>query len=186
MSAQRRVVVFIFLSIDGVAEEPSDWFTEDGPELFELIAEVIGTQDDVLLGHGTYDYWSGHWPTSDLEPFAPFINTTRKHVAASTPLVGDWENTVVMDAPVVDYVTALKQTDGGDIGVHASVALARSLIDAGLVDDLRLVIPPVIAGHGERLFGDGGDLRSYELVGDERSAKGTLFLHYRLADVQTA
>jgi dihydrofolate reductase len=177
----RDVVLYLFLSLDGVAEEPSDWVIETPPELFAHIARVIETQDDVLLGRGTYDYWVDHWPTSDLEPFAPFINRTRKHVATSTELTGHWDNTVRMTAPVVDYVRALKTQPGGDIGIHGSVKLARSLISAGLVEQLRLVIPPVIAGHGERLFAaDAEDgLQQFELIDVERAPQGTLFLHYR-------
>ena len=59
----RSVVVLHWLSLDGVAEEPSDWFFDDGPELFDLVGRVIATQDDVLMGRGTYDYWAGYWPT---------------------------------------------------------------------------------------------------------------------------
>ena len=80
----RNVVLIQWLTLDGVAEEPSDWFFDDGPELFDLVGRVIETQDDVLLGRGTYDYWVDYWPTSDVEPFASFINTTCKHVATST------------------------------------------------------------------------------------------------------
>jgi dihydrofolate reductase len=177
----RKVVVLLFLSLDGVAEEPSDWFFDDGPELLDLIREVIGTQDDVLLGRGTYEYWAGYWPTSDLEPFAPFINAVPKHVATSSELTSEWSNTVVMSAPVLDHVSDLKAQPGGDIGVHGSIELARGLISAGLVDELRFVIPPTVAGHGKRLFdADAADeMQRFELVGIETSAKGTLFSHYR-------
>ena len=72
----RNVVLLMFTSLDGVAEEPSDWSFDDGPELFELIAEVVETQTDVLLGRASYDYWVEYWPTSDIEPFASFINKT--------------------------------------------------------------------------------------------------------------
>ena len=74
----RDVVLLDWLSLDGVSQEPSDWFFDDGPELFDLIGRVIATQDDVLLGRGTYDYWAGYWPTSNVEPFATFINSTHK------------------------------------------------------------------------------------------------------------
>ena len=77
----RNVVLLQWCSLDGVAEEPSDWFFDDGPELFDLIGRVLATQTDVLLGRGTYDYWVDFWPTADVEPFATFINATRKHVA---------------------------------------------------------------------------------------------------------
>ena len=104
----RNVVLLMFTSLDGVAEEPSDWFFDDGPELFELIAEVVETQTDVLLGRGTYDYWVDYWPTSDVEPFASFINKTRKHVATSTELAGAWENTTRISGPAEDYVRQLR------------------------------------------------------------------------------
>jgi dihydrofolate reductase len=177
----RDVVLFLFLSLDGVAEEPGDWFFEDGPELFQNIARVIETQDDVLLGRRTYDYWVDHWPTSDLEPFAPFINATRKHIATSTDLAGHWANTVRMTTPVADYVRELKQQPGGDIGIHGSIELAHSLISSRLVDRLRFVIPPVVAGHGRRLFAAGSDdgLQQFELVDVEPTSKGALLLHYR-------
>jgi dihydrofolate reductase len=176
-----NVVLLQWLSLDGVAEEPSDWFFDDGPELFDLIARVIEPQKDVLLGRGTYDYWVDYWPTSDVEPFASFINTTRKHVASSNDLIGHWENTVRMTSPVADYVRRLKEQSDGDIGIHGSTELARSLLAARLVDELRLVMPPTIAGHGKRLFAADSemDLQHFDLVEVEQTPKGTLFLHYR-------
>ena len=177
----RKVVLLHWLSLDGVAEEPSDWFFDDGPELFALIARVLEPQDDVLMGRGTYDYWAGYWPTSNVEPFATFINTTRKHVATSTDLTGQWAYAVRITEPVADYVRELKQRSGGDIGIHGSTELARSLISARLVDELRFVIPPTVAGRGKRLFSadSADDMQQFELVDVERTPKGTLFLHYR-------
>ena len=177
----RNVVLLHWLSLDGVAEEPSDWFFDDGPELFELIARVIEPQTDGLLGRGTYDYWVGYWPTSDLEPFAPFINAVRKHVATSSELTERWQNATRITTPVTDYVRQLKQGSGGDIGIHGSTELARSLIADQLVDELRLVMPPTIAGHGKRLFSVDTEmkLQQFDLIDLEKSAKGTLFLHYR-------
>ena len=176
-----NVVLLQWLSLDGVAEEPSDWFFDDGAELFDLIGRVLSTQKHVLLGRGTYDYWVDYWPTSDVEPFASFINTTRKHVASSSDLTGHWENTVRMTPPIADYVRNLKQQSDGDIGIHGSTELARSLIAARLVDELRLVIPPTIAGHGKRLFSADSDmdLQQFDLLEVEKTPKGTLFLHYR-------
>ena len=178
----RNVVLLHFLSLDGVAEEPSDWFFDDGPELFDLIARVLKPQDDVLLGRGTYDYWVDYWPTSDIEPFATFINTTRKHIATSTDLIGHWDNAVRITGPAADYVRELKRQSGGDIGIHGSTELARALISARLVDELRFVIPPTVAGHGKRLFAadSADDLQQFELVDVERTPNGTLFTHYRV------
>ncbi|MCU1459509.1 MAG: deaminase [Actinomycetia bacterium] len=179
----RDVVLLQWLSLDGVAEEPSDWFLDDGPELFDLIGRVIATQDDVLLGRGTYDYWAGYWPGSDVQPFADFINATAKHIATSTALSHEWGQTVVMDEPPAAYVAELKRTQGRDIGIHGSTELARSLISARLVDEMRFVIPPVVAGHGKRLFAaDAADsLQQFELIDVQRTPKGTLFVDYRIA-----
>ena len=179
----RKVVLYQLLSLDGVAEEPSDWMSDGGGEVFGNLAAVIATQDDILLGRGTYDYWADYWPTSDVEPFATFVNTTRKHVFTSTPLTGAWANTVVADRPPVEYVTDLKRGDGGDVGIHGSIELARSLLRADLVDELRLVVAPALAHTGRRLFdgADAGGIRKLELLESRSTAAGSLLLAYRVA-----
>jgi dihydrofolate reductase len=176
---ERRVVLYELLSLDGVAEEPGDWMSDSGPELFANLGRIIETQDEILLGRGTYDYWVGYWPTSDLEPFASFINGTRKHVFTSRQPEESWENTTVVTEPAVDYVAELKRGAGGDIGIHGSISLAQSLMRARLVDELRLVIAPTLAGRGRRLFTGNDELEALELVEVERSDAGSLFLGYR-------
>ena len=178
-NAERKVVLYELLSLDGVAEEPGDWLFEGGPELGAYLAKTIETQDDVLLGRGTYDYWVGYWPTSDVEPFASFINGVQKHIVTSTEPNAEWSNAVLVTTPVVEYVHALKRGTGGDIGIHGSISLAKSLLSARLVDELRLVIAPTLAGHGKRLFAEDDSLDSLDLLDVERSEAGTLFLTYR-------
>lgn len=109
------------MSLDGVAEEPGDWLFDAGTEVFENLARTIERQDDVILGHRTYDYWVGYWPTSAVEPFATFINTTTKHVATTGDLAGHWPNTVRIEEPIIDYVARLREKPGGDIGVHVAI-----------------------------------------------------------------
>ncbi|CCH88680.1 Bifunctional deaminase-reductase domain protein [Modestobacter italicus] len=176
-NAVRPVVLYQLLSVDGVAEEPGDWVLDVDEEVFAHLGRVIARQDDVLLGRGTYDYWAGYWPTSDVEPFAAFINGTPKHVLTSTPLTQPWSNSTAVHDPAVGYVTALKQRPGGDIGVHGSTTLARALLAAGLVDELQLVVAPTIAGSGRRLF-EAGDLRRLDLRDVARTPTGILLLHY--------
>ena len=135
----------------------------------------------MLLGRGTYDYWVGYWPTSDVQPFSSFINGVRKHVVTSSEPAEEWANSTLVTENVEDYVKALKHQPGGDIGIHGSIRLARSLIRARLVDELRLVVASAIAGSGERLFADDDSPDTLELVESERSPNGTLFLHYRRA-----
>jgi dihydrofolate reductase len=175
----RNVVLYQLLSLDGVAEEPGDWISDSGPEVFANLGRVIESQDDILLGRGTYDYWVGYWPTSDLEPFASFINGTRKHVFSSSEPAEPWANSTIVAEPAEEYVEELKRGPGADIGIHGSVRLARSLLRGRLVDELRLVVAPAIAGHGERLFAADDVLDRLELVDSDRSPHGTLFLHYR-------
>ena len=175
----RDVVLYTLLSLDGVAEEPGNWMFEADDELFANLSAVIGSQDDVLLGRGTYDYWVEYWPTSDVQPFADFINGTTKHVfTSSTPTV-PWGHTSVVEESPLPYVARLKEGRGGDIGVHGSIRLAQSLLAADLVDRLEIVIVPTLAGTGRRLFADGPDLRRLALTKATHSPSGCVYLGYR-------
>ena len=178
----RKVVLYELLSLDGVAEEPGDWMRDSDRPIFDNLARIIERQDDVLLGRGTFDYWAGYWPTSDIEPFATFINTTPKHVFSSHELTQQWANTVVVDRPAEEYVAELKQADGGDIGIHGSISRAPSLLAAGLVDELRLVVAAAIAGSGRRLFDAVGQHGGLELAAADQTPKGTLLLTYNSGD----
>ena len=92
----RKVVVHMLTSLDGVAEEPSDWMTDFDEPIFSNLSRIIRTQDPILLGRGTYDYWVGYWPDDGGEPFHGFINGAEKHVFTSRPLDREWSNTVVI------------------------------------------------------------------------------------------
>src|SRR5690349_5064276 len=116
------------------------------------LAAVIATQDAVILGRRSYDEWSRFWPSSQIEPFATFINGVTKYVATSTPLDQDWAGAAVVNGGLAEFVRDLKQQGGGDVGVHASISVAQALLAAGVVDELRLVIAPSIAGRGRRLL----------------------------------
>jgi dihydrofolate reductase len=175
----RKVVLYQLMSLDGVAEEPSDWLFDSDKAVFANLGRVIADQTDVLLGRKTYEYWVDYWPTSEVEPFAGFINSTPKHVFSSTPLPTPWENSTQVDGSAAEYVADLKEQSGGDIGIHGSIELAASLLQARLVDELRLVVAPAIAGHGRRLFGDD-TLQEIDLVEVDRSPSGAVLLHYRV------
>ena len=174
----RKVVLYQLLSLDGVAEEPGDWFSDGGPEVFDNLGRIIEAQDAILFGRGTYDYWAEFWPTSDVEPFASFVNDTEKYVFTSSEPTQRWQNSTFVNGPAADYVTKLKDQPGGDIGIHGSIELAGSLWSAGLIDELRLVIGAAVAGHGRRLFGGDDSLQKLDLVDVDRTPGGTLFLTY--------
>jgi dihydrofolate reductase len=175
----RKVVVYELLSLDGVAEAP-DGFIFDWDETMDAnLAQVISTQDDVILGRRSYDEWASYWPESDIEPFASFINAVPKHVATSTPLAPGWSASSAVEGDLAAFVRELKVRDGADIGVHASISVARSLIAAGAVDELRLVVAPAIAGKGQRLL-EGLPPMRLEPVDATTSPSGSLLLGYRV------
>jgi dihydrofolate reductase len=178
----RKLVAYMLVSVDGVAEDPNTFLLDWDEVLQANLGEVIGTQDTVLLGRGMYDEWSRHWPKSDDQPFADFINTVHKYVATSTPLATEWTNAEPIEGPVDEFVRELKAADGLDIGVHGSISLTRSLLSAGLVDDLWLLVAPRVVGSGRRLFQEDVS-HSLELVQSIGSPSGSLLLHYKVTGV---
>lgn len=176
----RKIVLYELLSLDGVAEEPGNWMLDADTAIFENLRRIIHKQSDVLLGRKTYDYWVNYWPTSDVEPFASFINGVQKHVFSSTEPQSEWAKSTVVRNSAVPYVTGLKRPPGDDIGLHGSIDLARSLLRAGLVDELRLVVAPAVAGRGRRLFDDEGVRQKLTLLDVDRTSSGTLLLGYRV------
>lgn len=174
----RKVVAFEFLSLDGVAEAPNTFITVWDDVMDEKGAALIATQDAVILGRRSYDEWADFWPGSEIEPFATFINGVAKYVVTSAPLEREWANTTVIEGDLVEFVWDLKDRPGGDIGVHGSISVARTLLAAGVVDELRLAIAPVIVGSGRRLL-DGLPLIRLELIRSMTSPTGHLLVDYR-------
>lgn len=176
----RKVVAYELLSLDGCAEEPSEFIADFDDVMEENLGRVIADQDVVLLGRRTYDEWASFWPSSDIEPFASFINSVQKYVVTSTKPVASWANTTVIGDGLSDTLAALKQQAGADIGVHGSVSLMQSLLADGLVDELRLVVSPVLHGRGRKLF-DGGLSTRLTLTRCVTSPSGCLLLDYDVA-----
>jgi dihydrofolate reductase len=175
----RKVIVGGYLSLDGVAEAPYRFFGEWDDVVDAGIPRTIATQDAVILGRRSYDEWVEFWPTSAIEPFATFINGVAKYVATSTPLDRDWANTTVIDGGLADFVRDLKRRPGGDIGVHGSISVAQALLAADLVDELKLVIAPYVAGGGRRLL-DGVPSIRLESIRSETSPAGYQLVDYRV------
>src|SRR4051794_17726894 len=148
----RKIVVYELMSLDGVAESPETFFADWDDAMDANLAAVIETQDAVVLGRHSYTEWADFWPSSEIQPFAAFINGVAKHVATSTPLDREWAGATAIDGGLVEFVRDLKQQPGGDVGVHASISVAQALLAGGVVDELRLVIAPTVVGRGRRLL----------------------------------
>jgi dihydrofolate reductase len=175
----RKIVVYELLSLDGVAEDPDGFIADWDDAMDANLAALIETQDTVILGRRSYDEWAQFWPGSQIQPFATFINGVAKYVATSTPLDRDWANATALDGGLIEFARDLKGQPGGDVGVHASISVAQSLLAAGVVDELRLVIAPRIAGPGRRLL-DGLPSIQLESIRTELSPTGYLLVDYRV------
>jgi dihydrofolate reductase len=175
----RKIVVYELLSLDGIAEDPDRFFADWDDAMDANLAAVIATQDAVILGRRSYTEWAQFWPSSQIQPFATFINGVTKYVATSTPLDREWAHATVLDGGLVACVRELKQQRGGDVGVHASISVAQALLAAEVVDDLRLVIAPRIAGRGRRLL-DGLPAMQLASIRSELSPTGSLLVDYRV------
>jgi len=173
----RTIVAYLLVSLDGVAEEPSDFITEWDQEMDQNLADVISTQDAVLLGRHMYEEWSRFWPQSEIEPFASFINQVSKHIVTSSELTSEWSNAQRVPGDLASELAILTSTEGGDIGVHGSIELTQSMLEQGLIDSLRLVVIPVIQGRGRKLFNDRATSR-LRLKDSVRTSSGGLLLDY--------
>jgi dihydrofolate reductase len=176
----RPVVAYLFYSLDGVVTAPDRWVFDFDDEMAAHLGELVGGQDAVLLGRATYEMWAPYWPTATDEPFASFINNVPKYVASTTLTEVTWNNSTLVKGSIADEIARLKQEPGRDIGVHGSPSLVRSLLRDGLLDELRLAVPPVVAGSGERLFDGSGEVRRLRLTRSQRTPTGALLLGYSL------
>jgi dihydrofolate reductase len=175
-----RIVVTEFISLDGVIEAPGGgedykyggWTFEidRGEEGDQFKLDETMSSAALLLGRRTYEGFAAAWPERDGE-FADKFNTMPKYVVSSTLRDPEWTNSTVLSGDVVDEITKLKQEQDGDIVVHGSARLVQTLIENDLVDELRLMVFPVVLGTGKRLFGETNDkkrlqLSSSTVVGD--------------------
>jgi dihydrofolate reductase len=185
-----RIVVTEFVSLDGVSEDPGGsenfkyggwtfqipWGDEGGKfKLDETMAS-----DALLLGRVTYEGFAAAWPSRDGE-FADKFNTMPKYVVSKTLTDPEWTNSTVLNGDIAEEVEKLKQKHRGDVVVHGSLRLAQYLIDHDLVDELRVMLWPVVLGSGKRLFGETSDKKTFRLVESRAVGEGVLILRYEPA-----
>jgi dihydrofolate reductase len=182
-----RIVVTEFVSLDGVMEDPGGaedfkyggWTFkinrgEDGDK-FKL--DEAREAEALLLGRVTYQGFAAAWPSRSGE-FADKFNSMPKYVISSTLKEPEWNNSTVLEGDVAQAVSKVRREQSGDIVVHGSAQLVHSLLEHDLVDELRLMVFPVVLGSGKRLFGDTSDQRSLRLVESRVVGDGVVILVY--------
>ena len=186
----RKLIVAEFVTLDGVIEAPGFEEHRDGknawalrfqtPELQQYLREQYTGAGAFLLGRTTYQIWAAFWPTAPGDPdFARQMNELPKFVVSGTLKTADWSNSSVLSGDWAGQVTKLKEQPGGDIIVTGSADLVAGLLEHDLVDEIQLLIFPVILGSGKRLFRDGIDLRPMRLVTTRAFDGGVMLLVYR-------
>jgi dihydrofolate reductase len=182
-----RIVVTEFVSLDGVMEAPGGEDFKYKAWTFEFDRGEDGNQfkldetleaEALLLGRVTYEGFAAAWPSRDDE-FADKFNTMPKYVVSSTLEDPEWNNSTVLKGDVVEEVTKLRQELDGDIYVHGSCQLAQALIEHDLVDELHLMVFPVVLGTGKRIFGETSDKKPLRLVDSKTVGDGVTILAYQ-------
>jgi dihydrofolate reductase len=184
-----RIVVTEFVSLDGVIEAPgggedfehAGWTFEidRGEEGDKFKLDETMSSDALLLGRVTYEGFAAAWPSrEDDEGFADKFNSMPKHVVSSTLERPEWNNSSVLEGDLDEEVAKLKERYDGDVVVHGSAQLTQALIERDLVDELRLMVFPVVLGSGKRLFGESADKKLLKLVDTRTVCDGVLILRY--------
>ena len=181
----RRVGAWELVSLDGVMERPEEWaFSYSDDEMGEASASGIAASDALLLGRVTYEHLAAYWPNQPGgEPMVDYINSVPKYVVSGTleePLA--WNNSTIISGNVAEEIARLKRQPGKDITMLGSGTLVRSLLRDGLLDELTLIVHPVVLGSGKRLFEDRSDARALMLASSRTFSTGVVSLAYRPAD----
>jgi dihydrofolate reductase len=190
-SSVGRIVVTEFVSLDGVMEDPggsegtkhAGWSFEvsrgEEGDKFKL-DETMGS-DALLLGRKTYEGFAEAWPSREGE-FADKFNTMAKYVVSSTLENPEWSNSTVLNGDLVEEVTRIREEHDGDVVVHGSAQLVQGLLENDLVDELRLMVFPVVLGSGKHLFGETSGKKRLQLTSSKTVGEGIEILIYQLAD----
>jgi len=176
----RKIQAGEFMTLNGVVHEPGEWvFPYFTPEIGEVIGRNIEASDCMLLGRKQYENWAAYWPTKtvDDDPFAGYINNVQKYVVSTTlepPL--EWGPTELFRG--LDEVRKLKEQDGKNIAISGSITLVGSLLQEGLLDELALLVAPIVLGQGIRLFDGPAESVGLKLVSHETFDNGVQSLVY--------
>jgi dihydrofolate reductase len=178
----RRIVVGEFVSADGVMDAPETWqFPFQTDELGEITERQIRDADAFLLGRVTYEMFAGYWPTLTNNEFgvADKLNSAPKYVVSTTLQNANWNNSTHIKSNAVEEIRNLKQQPGSTIAIIGSATLVHSLLDAGLIDEIQVLVHPLVLGKGVRLFVDGYS-SPMKLADSKILANGVVFLSYQI------
>jgi dihydrofolate reductase len=183
--SMKKVTAGLFVSLDGVTESPEKWqLPYFNDEMGEAVGTAMAAADAMLLGRVTYQEFASYWPgvSSEDQPFADYMNNSPKYVASRTlegPL--EWNNSTLIKGNLVEEIARLKQQPGKNIGITGSVTLVQSLLRKDLLDELGLMIPPVVVGSGKRIFEGWGEPKGLTLVDSKTFSTGVVYLTYQPA-----
>jgi dihydrofolate reductase len=170
-----RIVSNFFMSLDGVVEAPDQWHMPYfNDEMGAAIGQGMATNKAFLMGRTLYEEWAGFWPNSDDE-FAEFLNSHPKYVVSSSLQTASWNNTTIVSG--ADQLREVKDATDGDLVISGSATLVRSLLAEGLIDELRVLVHPIVVGHGARLFEDSTS-HALQLKSNDQFSTGVLNLAY--------
>ena len=170
----------LFISLDGVVEAPDKWhFPYFNDEMGAAVGSLMSSQDAMLLGRTTYEEFAGYWPKADPDdPMTQQMNATPKYVVSTTLQHADWENTTVVNGDVYARLRELKATQ--NLGTTGSGTLVSSLLRERLVDELHLLVHPIVVGTGKRMFTEGATV-PLKLIDSQTFSTGVVHLTYAAA-----
>jgi dihydrofolate reductase len=179
----RKIVSGLFMSLDGVVESPDQWhFPYFNDEMGAAVGAQAAEADTILLGRVTYQEFAAYWADKGSEvPFADHLNNTPKLVASTTLGKVEWRNSSLISGNVAVQLAGLKEQPGRNISIIGSPTLVRSLLRDDVLDELRLLIHPIVVGRGKRLFEPQGFGKALKLVDSKTFRTGVLSLIYQRA-----
>lgn len=178
----RKLIAALQMTVDGVVEAPEQWsFANYNDELGAAVGAAMAHADAMLMGRVLYQEWAAYWPAQGNDnPMADYMNGIRKYVVSTTlENVDQWSNATLINGDVVQAVTDFKQQPGKNMSISGSPTLVRSLLRDGLIDELHLILHPVVVGSGKRLFPDGSDGHTLKLIDSKPFSTGVVYLTYQ-------
>jgi dihydrofolate reductase len=175
----RKISAAFFMSLDGVVESPDQWhFPYFNDEMGAAIGASMAEADAMLLGRVNYQQWAEFWPAqSNDDEFAAYLNNVPKFVVSTTLQQAEWNNSTLINGDVAAAITALKQQPGKNIAMSGSGTLVEWLLRNDLLDELHLMIHPIVVGRGKRLFNEG-EQKTLKLVESRTFSTGVVYLIY--------